>query len=372
MGTRSTHWAVLALCAAALLTGCSSSGSSKSAVPSNPCWYVHGAKVTKPARLLVAGARPQRGFTVGFVTDIGGLGDKSFNDLTNKALQETEKRYGIKGTVVQSKSETDYVRNLTELAKRKTGLIVGVGATMGPAVYSVANSFPKEHFALVDASPIGTSNRPVSLPNVANLYFAEQQSGYLAGVVAGLMEKHRVGKATHGTVGFLGGQPILPVNRYIAGYVAGVQCTDQAAKILGGYAGTFADRRRGRSLGQSQVSQGADVLFQVAALSGIGYVDAAKASGVYAIGVDANQRYLGPEMLTTALKRVDVAVRDTIVNAASGHFRSGDQRFSAVDRAIGIAKPAPVVPAQFVKEVDRFQRLMMEGKVAPPTSVPSH
>lgn len=359
----------LAVCAP--LVGCSTSHNSSTVTP-NVCNYVPARNATRLSSLLVSGAKPRRGFTVGFVTDTGRLGDKSFNDLTNAGLRDAEARFGVKGAVIQTKSSGDYVKNLTHFAAARTGLTVAVGVSMGSAVYNVARIYPKADFAIVDGSPLDASNRPVSLPNVANVYFAEQQSGFLAGVIAGLMEKNRVGKATHNTIGFLGGQSIPPVNHYVAGYVSGARCVNRNLKIIGQYAGTFDDPVRGHALGQAQIRKGADILFQVAAITGIGYVDAAKSSHAYAIGVDADQSYLGSEVITTAVKRVDVAVRDTILNAASGHFRAGDQRFTAADGAVGIAKPATVVPARFMTQVQRFDRLMAEGRVVPPSSVPRY
>jgi basic membrane protein A len=309
---------------------------------------------------------------VGLVTDVGGLEDKSFNHLADKGMLEAEARYGISGRAVQSASTKDYVPNLTAFARSHTGLTIAVGFSMSAAVYKVASAFPKARFALIDASPTDPRGSVVNLPNVANIYFEEQQAGYFVGVIAGLMEKYRVGKAIHNTIGYLGGFPIPAVDRYFAGYVAGAQHVDPGIRIVGGYANTWVSEPTGRSIGVSQINQGADILFQVAGETGFGYLAAAQQRGVYGIGVDANQSYLGPFIIASALKRVPVAVLAIIRDAQLGRFRGGDHRFGAQVRATSFAASKTVVPRSIITQARYYRQQVASGKIVPPVRIPAH
>lgn len=312
---------------------------------------------------------PPHAFTVGLVTDIGGLHDRSYNQLANLGLRDARMRYGVKTAIIQSSSERQYVANLTTLARRHTDLIVGVGFTMSGAVYAVASAYPQERFALVDAQPTDSTGAVHLLPNVTDLLFQAQQSGYLAGVVAGLMEKDRVGAARHNAIGFLGGEDIPPVASYLAGYVAGARSVDPHIRIHGQFAGTFTDGSVGRTIGDRQVASGADILFQVAAATGRGYLDAAQAHHVYGIGADADQSYLGSFVITSAVKKVDVAVADLVGLTLHGRYRGGDLRLGLSQGATGIAAPSSIVPPAIVRTVARDARAIERGAVRPPTTL---
>jgi basic membrane protein A len=243
---------------------------------------------------------------------------------------------------------------------------------MANAIYQVAKQFPKQKFAIIDSAPADAKGNTANLPNVANLFFKEQESGYLVGVIAGLMEKNKVGKATHNTIGTMGGISIPPVNRYIAGYVAGAQKVDPGIKILVGYSQSFTDQAKAKNIGLAQIGQGADILFQVAGASGLGYLAAAQEKAVYGIGADADQGYLGSHIITSALKRVDVAVRDTIHDAKTGRFKAGDHIFGLSNNGTGFAKPAAVVPQSIVSQADAYEKKIAGGQIVPPTTIPPH
>lgn len=313
---------------------------------------------------------PARDFVAGLVTDVGGLGDRSFNDLAWAGIKAAEQQYGIRGRVLQSRTEADYPRYLTAMARAHVSLIVAVGASMGQAVYSVAARFPRQHFALIDARPLNAAGQEVPILNVADVLFDSEQSGYLAGVLAGTLARDHVGAARHNTIGYLGGMAIPQVDRYLAGYVAGAKQVDPGVKIVGQYAHTFSNPGRGRSIASSQIDKGADVLFQVAASTGTGYIQAAGARHVYAIGVDADQSYLGPQVVASAVKRVNVAIRKLLHRALQGSFLPGDNIFGAANGGTDLAIVPAHVPPAVRAQVTAYGRKLANGTVVAPVALP--
>jgi basic membrane protein A and related proteins len=283
----------------------------------------------------------------GVVTDIGGLNDRSFNFLANKGLEDAEKELGIEGRVLISKSNGDYVPNLTTLAQQKFDLSVSVGFLMGEATATVAGKLPSAKFAIVDFPASGLKGKP---KNVEGLLFKEQEAGYLAGYLAALWAKDN--KAT--TVSTVGGQKIPPVDHYIAGFQAGAKAANPKIKTLNAYSQDFVDQAKCKEIALDQIAQGSKVVFQVAGQCGLGALDAAKEKGVQGIGVDADQSYLGDHILTSALKKVDVAVFDAIKRAQDGSFKGGTDVIATVENGgVGLGKigPAGEKYADQIKEV---------------------
>jgi basic membrane protein A len=309
---------------------------------------------------------------VGLVTDIGGLNDRSFNQLAYQGLLQAEKDLHIQGKVVESHSANDYVPNLTDFAQAGYDLVIGVGFLMSTAVGQVAQQFPNVKFALIDASPTDANGNTLNLSNVASLFFREQQCGYLVGYLAGLLEKQGTAPRLkhHNTIAAMGGEEIPPVDRYIAGYQAGAKAADPSVKILIAYSGSFTDQEKGKEIGLAQISQGADILFQVAGASGLGYLDAANSAGVYAIGVDADQGYLYPQtIITSALKRVNVAVYDIIKDVQDGTFSGTVHEFGLEDNGVGYAPPNSAVSPDIVAQVNQVANEIKSGQIVPPTTV---
>jgi basic membrane protein A len=270
---------------------------------------------------------------VGLVTDIGGLNDRSFNQLANDGIKRAQSELGVDIRVLTSKSNADYVPNLSSLAQQKYDLVIGVGFLMADAVDTVASKFPNTKFAVIDVDQSTLKHKPA---NVQGLLFAEQQSGYLAGYLAGLYTKDKGGKQVIGSVG---GQKIPPVDHYIAGYQAGAKAANPAIKTLNGYSQDFVDQSKCKELALNQIAEGAQVVFQVAGQCGLGALDAAKEKSVQGIGVDADQAYLGPQVLTSAIKKVDVAVFDTVKAAQDGAFKGGtNATFDLTNDGAGIGK----------------------------------
>ena len=262
-----------------------------------------------------ASAAHKAPFTACLVTDIGGLNDKSFNHLAYVGLQQAQKR-GIKGRVIQSKSPADYIPNLQACVKSGAGITIGVGFLMTDAMDAVATSYPSNKFAIVDVDVTSMKHKP---KNVQGLLFKEQEAGYLVGYAAGLYAKATGGKA----VGSVGGLKIPPVDRYIAGYQYGAKKAFPGIKVLNDYSQDFVAQAKCKEKALNQIAQGSVVEFQVAGQCGLGVLDAARSKKVFGIGVDADQCYLGPHVMTSALKKVDIAVYTAITGAKNGTAKGG-------------------------------------------------
>jgi basic membrane protein A len=281
------------------------------------------------------------------VTDIGGLNDRSFNFLANKGLEDAESDLGVEGRVLISKSNGDYIPNLTTAAQQQYDLTISVGFLMGEATNTVATKVPNSNFAIVDFSAAALKDKP---KNVEGLLFKEQEAGYLAGYLAGLWAKDN----NANTVSTVGGQKIPPVDHYIAGFQAGAKAANPQIKTLNGYSQDFVDQAKCKEIALDQIAQGSKVVFQVAGQCGLGALDAAKEKGVQGIGVDADQAYLGDHILTSALKKVDVAVFDAIKRVQDGSFKGGTDVIATVENGgVGLGKigPAGTKYADQVKEV---------------------
>jgi basic membrane protein A len=307
---------------------------------------------------------------VGLVTDIGGLNDKSFNALANQGRLDAQSQLGVTTSVIESKKQEDYVPNLTTFAQQGYDLVIGVGFLMTNATWTVAKQFPNIKFAIIDGAPANAKGDTENLPNVANLFFKEQEAGYLVGVIAATMAKNKVGKATHNTVCSMGGIPIPPVDHYIAGYQDAVKTISPTTTILNGYSNDFVDQAKGKEVGLNHISKGCDILFQVAGGSGLGYIAAAKEKGVYAIGVDADQKDAAPgTVITSALKRVNKAVFDTAKAVKDGKYAAGDNFFSATNDGIGFGSLDPIVPADAKAAADQALADIKSGKIKPKDTV---
>ena len=332
----------LALGLAAVAAGCGSGGSKSG---------VAGAQKT------------QKSIKVGLVTDIGGLNDRSFNHLANVGLQRAEQQLGIQGRVLTSRSNSDYVPNLSSLARQKYDLVIGVGFLMANAVETVAKKFPTVKFAIIDFSQQAMKSKP---KNVEGLLFREQQAGYLAGYLAGLVEKQGIGRVKPGkqVISSVGGQKIPPVDHYIAGYRAGALKADPGITTTNAYSQDFGAQDKCKEAALNQIAAGSDVVFQVAGGCGLGALNAAQEKGVWGIGVDADQSYLGPHILTSAVKKVDVSVFDTIKQVQAGSFKGGgDAFFDLKNNGVGIGKVSSKVPKSVVAKVQQVRQQIVSGKI---------
>src|SRR5215216_4400843 len=243
---------------------------------------------------------------IGMVTDIGGLDDRSFNQSAYEGLKRAESELGAEIRAVTSKSNADYVPNLTTLARQKYDLVIAVGFHVGAATEKVANAFPETNFAIIDYPQAIMKSKP---KNVSGLLFKENEAGYLVGYMAGLYTNDEGGDQV---ISAVGGQQVPAVDAYIAGYQAGAGDANPDVKVLYGYSQDFVDQAKCKELALNQIAEGSQVVFQVAGGCGLGALDAAKEKNKQGIGVDADQGYLGPYVITSALKKVDVAVFETV------------------------------------------------------------
>ena len=295
-------------------------------------------------------------FKVGLVTDIGGLNDRGFNHLAYVGLQKAQRTLHVQGRVVESKSPSEYVPNLSALARQGYNLVIGVGFTQIEAMKAVAKSFPKSHFAIVDVSNADEG----SAKNVEGLLFKEQEVGYLAGYAAALAAKAKGADA----VSSVGGQKQPPVDRYIAGFQAGAKAAVPGIKTLNNYSQDFANQAKCKEIALNQIAAGSAVVFQVAGGCGLGALDAAKAKGVWGIGVDADQGFLGPHILTSALKGVDTAVFLSINDAKSGNFKGGqDAVYGLNQQGVGLGVFSPKTPAGIEAKVKKIQADITSRKI---------
>jgi basic membrane protein A len=295
-------------------------------------------------------------FKVGLSTDTGGLNDRSFNHLAYVGLKRAQSQLGVHGRVVTAASSSDYIPNLTALARQGYDLVIGVGFTEIDAMKAVAKHFPKTHFAIVDVSNADEGG----LKNVEGLLFKEQEAGYLAGYAAGLAAKDRGGKA----VSSVGGQKQPPVDRYIAGFQAGAKAAFPGVKTMNGYSNDFEKLALCKEVALNQIADGSVVVFQVAGGCGLGALDAAKEKSVWGVGVDADQGYLGSYVLTSALKRVDTAVYDSIKDAKEGKFKGGTDAVYGLDvDGVGIGKFSPKAPAGLAAKIEQIKQQISDGKI---------
>jgi basic membrane protein A len=294
------------------------------------------------------------GIRVGLVTDIGGLNDRGFNALANQGLEQAQDELGVEGRVLESKSDADYIPNLSELGEEGFDLIVSVGFLMTDATAQAAPEFSDSSFAIVDSA----FDPPIE--NATGLLFKEQEAGCLVGVVGALMSES-------GTISTVGGQKIPPVDRFIAGYQACAQEVRPDIQLLNAYSQEFVDQAPCKEIALNQISEGSDVVFQVAGGCGLGALDAAAQEGVWGIGVDADQAFLGEHILTSALKRVDVAVFQTIEAVANGSFAGGGvSTFGLAEDGVALGEVSDQVPQDILDQVEEIQQRILDGDLELP------
>jgi len=304
-----------------------------------------------------ASAAPKAGFSACLVTDIGGLNDHGFNHLAYQGLLKAEKLYKVSGIIYQSKSAQDYIPNFQACHQKGAGITIGIGFNMEAAIDQIASSYPNDKFAIVDYDVTTLKHKP---KNVEGLLFREQQAGYLVGYAAGLWAKSHNAKA----VGSVGGLKIPPVDRYIAGFQYGAKKADPGITTLNGYSQDFVAQSKCKVVALNQIAQGSAVEFQVAGGCGLGVLDAAHSKKVFGIGVDADQGYLGPWVMTSALKKVDVAVASAIRGAQTNTLKGGKNiQFDALNNGVGYGNWSPTVPASIRAAVKAQAALLKAGKI---------
>ena len=277
-----------------------------------------------------------------------------------RAVQELD----VKGRVLTPTPKEGYAPSLSFLARQRYDLVVSAGVEVADALDAVALKFPDQTFAIIDADQSALPHRP---RNVHGVVFREEEAGFLAGQVAGLALDLGPGDRV---ISAVGGKPVPAVQKYIAGYEAGARTVDPNMTTLRGYTNDFMDPLKGRSVALGQIAQGSRVVFQVAGDCGLGALEAAKEQGVWAIGVDVDQSRLGPHVLTSALKHMDVAVFDTIERFVGGTLETGGtSMFSLRNGGVGLGSISPEVPLSVVAEIERVTDEIVAGTISIPPPV---
>jgi basic membrane protein A and related proteins len=298
-------------------------------------------------------------------TNAEGPAPHTFNQLAADGARGA----GASVQVVASHAASDYLTSLQRCVAGKPDLVIAISPDMASAVWRAAQLHVNQRFALVDAMPVDDNGQPVALGNVTNLLFKQQEPGYLVGAVAGLMEKEKVGSVSHNVLGILGSNHGPSVDPYIAGFVAGARQVDPTVSFKITYSDS-QDTAFCKQLGITQITSGADILFEVTGRCASGYIDAAYDAAAYAIGSDNDQAFLSPAVITSALKRVDRAVALTIQRLHAGQFRSGSQLFSIQDDATSFSMPSSVVPQDIINQVLDLRSKIRNGTIIPPDTVP--
>ena len=305
------------------------------------------AAVTSVLLLASTGALAQPAI----IFDIGGKFDKSFNEAGLAGMERWKKETGKPYLEFEVTNESQREQAIRRMAERNASPIIAMGFGQASALEKVAKDFPKLQFAIVDMV--------VKLPNVQSTVFKEQEGSFLVGALAAMASKT-------GKVGFVGGMDIPLIRKFQCGYEQGVKHANPKAEVFANMTGTtgaaWNDPARGGELAKAQFSKGADVVFAAAGATGMGVYQAAKDNGKLAIGVDSNQNHIQPgTMLTSMLKRVDVAV----YNAAK-NFTPGMSVLGLKESGVGFAMDAnneKLVTADMKKRVEAAQADIISGKI---------
>jgi basic membrane protein A and related proteins len=328
--------------AAALLAGCGK----QQAPATNPA--------TTPSTLKV-----------GLVFDVGGRGDKSFNDAAYAGLERAKQELGVDYSTIEMGEGSDREAALRQLAAGGSQLVFGVGFLFTDDIKALAKEFPNVKFACVDYTVNPGDSLP---PNLVALKFREQEGSFLVGALAALVSKS-------GQLGFVGGMEIPLIKKFEAGYRAGVMTVRPKAKVLVKYAGTtgtaFKDPTKGKELALAEYHDGADIIFHASGSTGLGVFEAARDLDKLAIGVDSDQYDEAPgHILTSMVKRVDTSVFDTIQEVKAGRWTGGVREFGLKENGVTWvydARNQALIPAAVKAQVDSLQAAIVAGRIVVPS-----
>jgi basic membrane protein A len=303
-------------------------------------------------------------YRVGMVFDIGGKGDKSFNDSAYRGMLHAADEFGIDYTEFEPGQDADRETGLRKLAQAEYDVIIGVGFLFSDSIKKVATDYPGIKFACVDYDVRPGEELP---PNLAGVKFREEEGSFLVGILAAMFSET-------GRIGFVGGMDIPLIHKFEAGYIAGAKHADPSVSVTVAYAGTtpqaFADPAKGKELALLQYGRGVDVIYHASGSTGNGVIEAAKESGMYAIGVDSNQNYMAPgNMLTSMVKRVDNSVYMTIKAAIEGEFEGGVREFGLAEDGVAYAideHNESMISDEMVAAVEAAEAAIVAGEIVVP------
>lgn len=307
---------------------------------------------------------PSANERISLVTDVGRLNDRSFNQLAYQGLLRAERVLKIRKQVFESRSPADYTPNLRQGATTGSALTIAVGFLLGSDLNSVAKQYPQRNFAIIDFPQEGLADKPT---NVRGLLFNSEQAGCLAGFLA---VKQLMREKKRPILSAVGGIKLPSVDSFIAGYRFCARRANRRAVVRIGYSQSFTDAAKCKEVALNHISRGANVVFQVAGGCGLGALSAAKGARKWGIGVDADQAYLGAHILTSAVKRVDESVYQSIQAIQRGTFRGGTNAFFNLrNKGVGYGKVSRKVPKSIIAQVETLKKQIISGKVKVPAKI---
>ena len=311
-------------------------------------------------------AAPQATFKAGLVSDVGRFNDKGFNQNQLTGMKKAAKVLKIQYSAVESRSASDYLPNMSSLARKGYNIVISAGFLLAPATEDVADQFPNTKFAITDMSVAGFKRKH---SNIEGLTYATQQNSYLIGCLAAHVAAARGNK----NISVVGGLKIPPVDTFLAGYKAGAQKCVPGTTVQIGYSQDFIDQAKCKSIAQNQLDAGSQVVFGVAGPCGLGALDAAKEAGKWAVGVDVDQSYLGPHILTSAVKRVDTGIFLAVKGAKSGkgYKGGGNLVFNLKNGGVALGKFSKKAKLKkaWLTQINTLKKQIISGKIKPPLTV---
>ena len=314
-------------------------------------------------------ATPTAAFHAAIVFDVGGVGDKSFNDSANRGLERARDELEIRTSYYEPREPSDRESGLRRFAAGSADVVFGIGFMFSEEITSLAREYPDLRFACVDMALSTEEPGDPLPPNLVALKFREEEGSFLAGALAALTSKT-------GKIGFIGGMNVPLIHKFEAGYAAGAHHVRPDIEVLVGYAGetpmAFKDAAKGKSLALGQYGAGADVIFHAAGQSGRGVFEAAREQGRLAIGVDSDQNDEAPgHVLTSMIKRVDVSVFETIRSAKDGAFEGGVRIFGLAEEGVGIVldeRNRSLWPEGAAERIDVLRRAIVASEISVPST----
>lgn len=292
---------------------------------------------------------------VGLVLSTGGLGDKSFNDLAYAGMKRAEEELGIEFKYVEPANVSEFDGFLTEFAENGYDLTIGIGFQMADAMTKVTKDYPESKFMLIDM--------PVESPNAIGAIFNTEEGSFLAGALSGMVSENK-------KVGFIGGMDVPPIREFGNGFLAGAKYVDSNVETVQAFVGgnsPFNDPAKGKEISLSMNDNGVDVIYHAAAGSGNGLFEAAKERNFFAVGVDSDQDYLQPGLvLTSMMKRLDVAIIAVISDLKEGNFEAGTRVFDVSNGGVGLTKfeyTKEIIGEERINKVKEIEKKIIDGEI---------
>jgi basic membrane protein A len=312
--------------------------------------------VSTAIALAIYGPLAAQEFSPAVVFDMGGKFDKSFNEAAYAGAERFKKETGIAYRDFEVTNETQREQAIRNMARRGSGIVISIGFAQASGLEKVAKEFPQTKFAIIDAV--------VDLPNVQSVVFKEHEGSFLVGMAAALASKT-------GKVGFVGGMDIPLIRKFALGYEEGAKYVNPKVEVFQNMTGTtpaaWNDPTKGGELARSQFDRGADVVYAAAGATGLGVLQAAKDRGKLAIGVDSNQNYLHPgAILTSMVKRVDLAVYEAFKSARDGTWKPGLRLLGLADNGVAYSLDdynAKLITAEMKQKLDQARTDIIAGKI---------